>query len=358
MELTPQTLHAVEFREARRGGYNTRDVDDFLERVAAGVGQLHERLRDSGARAETAEARLLDAQRQIEDVQRRGPSMAPAAAPAAAATGINDTDDTLRRTLVLAQRTADATIKEAKQEANRLIDEARAEATRTRLAAEDEARRGADHARASIEAELDGLVDQRDALRADLDALNRHIDDQRERIRAGIAELRRIVDDDPRLTPTAVPAFADIDRPAAPPLPSRAAFVPHPAAPQAPPPSDPADDPGSPFTAGPPGAHVSALQEQPGSDNGPSTQPMPFMAPGDARAPWLPSELRTSVGDEPSAPPAPSAPAPPAGDPFAPGGDPGANGTDAPADPETRPSEWGRAVFDPELTDPPEDEDH
>ncbi|MGH9216366.1 MAG: DivIVA domain-containing protein, partial [Acidimicrobiales bacterium] len=182
MELTPQTLHAVEFREARRGGYNTRDVDDFLERVAAGVGQLHERLRDTGARAEAAESRLLDAQRQIEDVQRRGPSMAPAATAA----GINDTDDTLRRTLVLAQRTADATIKEAKQEANRLIDEARAEATRTRVAAEDEARRGAEHARASIEAELDGLVDQRDALRADLDALNRHIDDQRERIRAGI----------------------------------------------------------------------------------------------------------------------------------------------------------------------------
>jgi DivIVA domain-containing protein len=40
MELTPQTLHAVEFREARRGGYNTRDVDDFLERVAQGVGSL------------------------------------------------------------------------------------------------------------------------------------------------------------------------------------------------------------------------------------------------------------------------------------------------------------------------------
>ena len=224
MELTPQTLHAVEFREARRGGYNTRDVDDFLERVAAGVGHLHERLREVGARAETAEARLLDAQRQLEDYQRQGPSAAPASSPGVQGAGVNETDDTLRRTLVLAQRTADATIKEAKQEANRLIDEARAEATRARMAAEDEARRGADHARASVEAELDGLVDQREALRADLDILNRHIDDQRERIRAGIAELRRIVEDDAQLTPGPVPAFADVDRPAAPPLPSRAAY--------------------------------------------------------------------------------------------------------------------------------------
>ena len=358
MELTPQTLHAVEFREARRGGYNTRDVDDFLERVAAGVGHLHERLREVGARAETAEARLLDAQRQLEDYQRRGPSAAPASSPGVQGVGVNETDDTLRRTLVLAQRTADATIKEAKQEANRLIDEARAEATRARMSAEDEARRGADHARASVEAELDGLVDQREALRVDLDILNRHIDDQRERIRAGIAELRRIVEDDAQLTPGPVPAFADVDRPAAPPLPSRAAYGSRPA-----PPSEP-DDPAAPYGAGNPGAQVAALQEPPASDNGPWSQPMPFMAPGDAhrlgdvgsgeRAPWLPSELRTSVGDEPPAPPAPPAPAPAAEEPLAPGVDPGANGTDASPEPETRPSEWGRAVFDPELTDPPE----
>ena len=51
MDLTPQSLHAVEFREARRGGYNTRDVDDFIERVAGGVGHLNERVRDAaGAR--------------------------------------------------------------------------------------------------------------------------------------------------------------------------------------------------------------------------------------------------------------------------------------------------------------------
>ena len=358
MELTPQTLHAVEFREARRGGYNTRDVDDFLERVAAGVGHLHERLREVGARAETAEARLLDAQRQLEDYQRRGPSAAPASSPGVQGVGVNETDDTLRRTLVLAQRTADATIKEAKPAAKRLIYEARAYATRTRWAAEDAARRGADHARASVEAELDGLVDQRETLRTDLDILNRHIDDQRERIRAGIAELRRIVEDDAQLAPGPVPAFADVDRPAAPPLPSRAAYGSGPV-----PPSEP-DDPAAPYGAGNPSAHVAALQEPPASDNGPWSQPMPFMAPGDAhrlggigseeRAPWLPSELRTSVGDEPPAPPAPSAPPPAAEEPLAPDVDPGANGTDASPEPETRPSEWGRAVFDPELTDPPE----
>ena len=356
MELTPQTLHAVEFREARRGGYNTRDVDDFLERVAAGVGHLHERLREVGARAETAEARLVDAQRQLDEVQRRGPAAAPAATAGAPSVGPSETDDTLRRTLVLAQRTADATIKEAKQEANRLIDEARAEASRTRMSAEDDARRGADQARVSVEAELDGLIDQREALRSDVDVLTRHIDDQRERIRTGISELRRIVDDEGQLSTDPVPGLADIDRPGPPPLPSRAAYGSRGSAPP-----DPAGDPGSPYGAGNPSPHVAALQEAP-SDNGPWSQPMPFTSPGDAhrlgggageRAGWLPSELRTSPGDEPPPPAAPAA-TPVADEPPAAGAEPGANGTDRSAEPETRPSEWGRAVFDPEPTDRPE----
>ena len=357
MELTPQTLHAVEFREARRGGYNTRDVDDFLERVAAGVGHLHERLREVGARAETAEARLLDAQRQLEEGQRRGPSAAPSVTAAAQSVGPSETDDTLRRTLVLAQRTADATIKEAKQEANRLIDEARAEASRTRMAAEDDARRGADQARVTVEAELDGLLDQREALRSDVDVLTRHIDDQRERIRSGIAELHRIVDDEGRLSTDPVPGLAGIDRPGPPPLPSRAAYGSRGSAPP-----DPGDDPGSPYGAGAPSSHVAALQEAPASDNGPWNQPMPFTSPGDAhrlgggageRAGWLPSELRTSPDDEPP-PPAAPAPMPAADEPPATGTEPGANGTAPSAEPETRPSEWGRAVFDPEPTDRPE----
>ena len=338
MELTPQTLHAVEFREARRGGYNTRDVDDFLERVAAGVGHLHERLREVVARAEAAEARLVDAQRQLDEVQRRGPAAAAATPAGAPSVGPSETDDTLRRTLVLAQRTADATIKEAKQEANRLIDEARAEASRTRMAAEDDARRGADQARVSVEAELDGLIDQR------------------ERIRIGISELRRIVDDEGQLSTDPVPGLADIDRPG-PPLPSRAAYGSRGSEPP-----DPADDPGSPYGAGTSSQHVAALQEAPASDNGPWSQPMPFTSPGDAhrlgggageRAGWLPSELRTSPGDEPPPPGAPAA-TPVADEPPAAGAEPGANGTDRSAEPETRPSEWGRAVFDPEPTDRPE----
>jgi DivIVA domain-containing protein len=318
MDLTPQSLHSVEFREARRGGYNTRDVDDFIERVAAGVGHLNERVRDAQGRAEAAEARLVDLQRELDEVRRR-----PTAPEA------SETDETLRRTLVLAQRTADATIKEAKEEANRVLSEAREEAARTRAEAEAEARRGADNARVNAQAEVETLLASRDRLKVDLDALTRRLDDQRNQLRSGINEMQRLLDDPSALKPLPPLSLAEVDLPTPPP--------------PAPEPADERNGSGN-------GHHadaaetpdVTTLQETPAAppaDLGPPTQPVPFALSGDTRGGWLPSELR-SPDDEPLGPP----PAPPA-----PGADTGAPAV-AP-DPGSRPSEWGRAVFEPEPAD-------
>jgi DivIVA domain-containing protein len=317
MDLTPQSLHSVEFREARRGGYNTRDVDDFIERVAAGVGHLNERARDAQGRADAAEARIADLQRELDEARRR-----PAAPEA------SETDETLRRTLVLAQRTADATIKEAKEEANRVLSEAREEAARTRAEAEAEARRGADSARVNAQAEVETLLANRDRLKSDLDALTRRIDDQRNQLRSGINEMQRLLDDPSALKPLPALSLADVDLPT--PLP---------------PVAEPADE----RNANGNGQHadqgelpdVTAQQESPAPppvDLGPPTQPVPFALSGDTRGGWLPSELR-SPADEPLGPP----PAPPA---------PDADSAQAVApEPGSRPSEWGRAVFEPEPAD-------
>ena len=312
MELTPQTLHAVEFREARRGGYNTRDVDDFIERVAAGVGHLNERLRDAMGRAEAAEARMREAQRELEEARRRPP------APEA-----SETDETLRRTLVLAQRTADATIKEAKEEANRVLSEAREEAARTRAEAEADARRGAESARIAAEAEVDTLLSNREKLRADIEVLTKKLGEQRSNIRVGVNELQRLLDDPSALKPLATPPLAEVDRPVA----LDAAPV-----------ADEVEAEGSngqapaEVSAGYGSTNVASLQESP--DLGPPTQPVPFGLAGESRDPWLPSELRP-VGDEPLGPPPPPPP-------------PGQAGNGVPGD---RSADWGTAVFDPDKAD-------
>jgi DivIVA domain-containing protein len=320
MELTPQALQAVEFREARKGGYNTRDVDDFIERVAAGVGQLNERAREAHARAEAAEARAVDAQRELDEARRR--PMSPEA---------TETDETLRRTLVLAQRTADATIKEAKEEANRVLSEAREAAARTRAEAEADARRGAEGARLAAQAEVESLITSRDVLKIDVETLSRRLGEQRNNIQAGVNELQRLLDDPTALKPVPIPQLADVERP----IPMDAPAP----APDTPANGDAESEGVSPAAADgnggfAPGQQVGAIQEPPMPDLGPPTQPVPFALSGDNRGPWLPSELRPT--DEPLGP---LPPPPPTASPA------------APADPADRPDDWERAVLDPQRAE-------
>jgi DivIVA domain-containing protein len=342
MELTPQALHDVEFREARRGGYHTRDVDDFLERVAVGVGQLQDRLREAYHRAEAAESRLADMQRQLDEVQRRGPE------------GPSDTDETLRRTLVLAQRTADATIKEAKDEANQVLAEARDEASRIRAAAESDARREA-------KVEVEQLAGTRDALLRDIEMVEGHLEEQRNRVRDGIESMQRLLDDPSGLRTEAAPPVTEVkpltdlpgNLPGSAPAASNGGGAPGVAEPA---------DPGRPANDG---SMVAALQElprrEPKVDPTPPTEPMgfpPASATGttgflpDLRSAFEPpeppggsSENRANPMDKPlddlslpiDAPPPPPPP---------PGLEHLQDVGGIPIEPGSRPSEWGRGVFD------------
>ncbi|MGE3619331.1 MAG: DivIVA domain-containing protein [Acidimicrobiia bacterium] len=228
MDVTPQLLHEIEFREAKRGGYDTRDVDDFLEKLAVGVEQLLAQGRDARLRLEAAESRATEAERRASES--------------------GEHDETLKRTLVLAQRTADAAIKEAEEEAartlgnaqteaDRLLGEAREASARARAEAEAEARQAQEEARAAVLAELRSLETSRDALRADVDALERHLDAQRERIRSATGALQQVLDDPGLLRPQAPPAAAEVAvaEPSPAPAPAEAAGSVVPAVADAPP---------------------------------------------------------------------------------------------------------------------------
>lgn len=186
MDLTPRLLTEVEFREQWRG-YSPNDVDDFLERVAAAVGELQERLREANDRATQAERRLLE----------------------------RSDDDEIRRTLVLAQRTAVTAVEEARAEAERILADAN-ERAREQVA-EAEARL------ASLEAdiaertrvELGDLADRRAALQADIDALAAFQEEHRARLRAELqrqlAELEEPGPADAALAVPEPPEVTDVD---------------------------------------------------------------------------------------------------------------------------------------------------
>ncbi len=101
MDVTPKAFRDVQFREKLRGGYHPEDVDEFLEQAALGVEALIERLQQATDRAQRAEQ---------------------------AASEASASDETLKRMLVLAQRTVDQAVKEANDDAERLLSKARGQA--------------------------------------------------------------------------------------------------------------------------------------------------------------------------------------------------------------------------------------
>lgn len=166
MDVSAQTIRQVEFREKLRG-YHQDDVDEFLERVAAGIEILQERLRQATERAVRAEQ---------------------------AATGSREDDESLRRTLVLAQRTADLAVKEAKEQAARVIEEAEGEASGMLAAAGEERRRLAEEAEEQVRTDVARLEAARLELEQDVDRLVRYLDEQRARVKAALAEAARGLD--------------------------------------------------------------------------------------------------------------------------------------------------------------------
>lgn len=300
MDVTPQLLHDVEFREAKRGGYNTQDVDDFLERLAVGIERQDAQLREARQRLDTAEARIAQADQRAAEAERR-----------AAESG--DADESLKRTLVLAQRTADAAIKEAEDQAaktlaaaekraGKLLAEAEEATARARADAEEEARRSLEEARARVLSELHDLEAARDQLRRDVDVLEAHFAEQRDRLRMTTRELQRLLDDPAALREVAVPAISDVEVPVVEePEPEEApptAPQPDDAAPADWMPDDEAWSEPQDLTPPPRSAAYADAEENGDATEAPQTEAVDMLAERDADDDAYLAELRKAMTDE------------------------------------------------------------
>jgi hypothetical protein len=116
-----------------------------------------------------------------------------------------DEAETISRTLVLAQRTADAAIADAKAEADRILSTARSESEATLDSTREmsakllddarvEARRVSEAERQAAENEVQSLVARREFLVGDVDQLEQFLIEQRERLRAAARELEAMVE--------------------------------------------------------------------------------------------------------------------------------------------------------------------
>jgi DivIVA domain-containing protein len=209
MELTPELLEEQEFPVVLRG-YDTDAVDDFLERVGAGVRVLLERLDQAGARLRDLEAE------------------AASGTQAAAAPGPESEVERVSRALVLAQQAADQTVAEAEVEASRIITEAQTDADARRQKADADVEERARTAEAEVQARADALKAVRDrelaelaarenATRAELHRVEEVLGRQRNQLAAVAASAQELLDkvaapqggEQPASTPAATAAPAD-----------------------------------------------------------------------------------------------------------------------------------------------------
>ncbi|HVE94342.1 MAG TPA: DivIVA domain-containing protein [Acidimicrobiales bacterium] len=263
MDLTPEALRSARFREKLRG-YHPDDVDAFLESVAEGLGVLLSRLRESTERARRVESGFA----------------------------ASDGEESVRRTLVLAQRTADMAIAEAREEASKLLSDAEARAASITGSAQDAALATAERAQEQLRADLDRLQHARDQLNSDVHALEVWFAGERARLKNALGELADRVDS--VRVPDGRPVARTVDLPAPPTRPESASAPPRPAEaapvssdpqPSAPPPD--ADRPQArTFTpsAPPERTHPSrparAVVEEPSPDPVPAPPPAPWIATG------------------------------------------------------------------------------
>lgn len=218
MELTlKRLLEQADFAQAKKG-YDRDEVDDFLDRAVAMATKVEAKLTQTMAEAKQASASPAGGQDPAEveaEIERRvaarvAEERAAAPAPVApAGPSEEERAEEMRRTLVLAQRTADAAIQEAREEAAKVRADAAREASDGRQELERQLAAERDEANDRIRREIAELEGVREALRTDVGVLERHVEEQRNQLRSTVGELQRLLEDPAgfRLAPT--PALLD-----------------------------------------------------------------------------------------------------------------------------------------------------
>ena len=181
------SLRTVEFRQTLRG-YHIDDVDEYLERVAVDAEALQEQMRQAGERLKQAADRIAQLETMLQEAQQRPASPAATAeAPIA--------DDTLQRTLVLAQKFVDQTQAEAETQARVVVADAEDRARKILGEAEQRAKSVTEDTERHLREEISRLESMRTQLAGDVESMARHMENERARLRGALADMLAWVDE-------------------------------------------------------------------------------------------------------------------------------------------------------------------
>ncbi len=199
MDISPQRVRSAEFKTVRKG-VDPDEVTTFLGDVADELERAQNQSTAMEARARAAVARLQELS--------EGDAAAPAAETAAEPADVHvsvDESETISRTLLLAQRTADTAVADAQAQADQILATANEEAARTLDSTREmsasmldearaEARQVGEAERAAVAGEVEALKARRDFLESDVQHLESFLVDQRARLRDAATSITDIVD--------------------------------------------------------------------------------------------------------------------------------------------------------------------
>ena len=171
MAITPADIEQKTFSEAKKHGYDTDEVDAFLDQVSAEVDAMLKKIKDLKDRLNASEQQVAASQAQISQLREQA-AKAPAQivpAPAPQAPSINASESQISRVLIIAQQSAD-----------KLVDDARTNAENIRNEADRKAREVIRQALAEKQNELDEidrLKQSREDFRSEYKKLLQHFMD-------------------------------------------------------------------------------------------------------------------------------------------------------------------------------------
>jgi DivIVA domain-containing protein len=194
IDFTADVARTTKFREKMRG-YHQPEVDAFVAQAAAALEQLQAELASVRARAEQAEAALAH-NADNDEMIRRTLTLAEKTAELAVTEANDDsarirataqaevdrlkteTEDECRQRLTAAEEERQA----ARREAATIVEEAGQQADKLRRSAEEAIVARAEAAQAELEEVLSDLADQRTTLQAHVEALTEYLADERVRV--------------------------------------------------------------------------------------------------------------------------------------------------------------------------------